>query len=262
MGAIMRLTVFALVAAFILFASAAPVFAQTRTWVSGVGDDANPCSRTAPCKTFAGAISKTATGGEINVLDPGGFGGVTIMKSISIVAEGQTAGVLVSGTNAIVINSATANVTLRGLDFEGLGTSLSAIKILAANTVNIEKCRISGFRVDSASVNAAIDVENTGAVEVVISDTTIWNNLRGISVLPAAGHTAKVVIDRVTLQRNNQGIRTAAGGTLFLSNSVVTQSNSGVVITGTGVVNSFGNNVISGNTTDISNNPLTPANLQ
>src|SRR5438477_3797204 len=48
-------------------------FAQaTRTWVSGVGDDVNPCSRTAPCKTFAGAISKTAGGGEIDVLDPGG----------------------------------------------------------------------------------------------------------------------------------------------------------------------------------------------
>src|SRR3954451_22076731 len=72
----------------------------TRTWVSGVGDDANPCSRTAPCKTFAGAISKTAPAGEINVLDPGGFGGVTITKSITISSEGFEAGVLVSGTNA------------------------------------------------------------------------------------------------------------------------------------------------------------------
>jgi hypothetical protein len=67
----------------------------TRTWVSGVGDDANPCSRTAPCKTFAGAISKTAAKGEINVIDPGGFGGVTITKSLTISAVGNTAGVLV-----------------------------------------------------------------------------------------------------------------------------------------------------------------------
>src|ERR1051325_10547439 len=73
----------------------------TRTWVSGVGDDANPCSRTAPCKTFAGAISKTAGGGEINVLDPGGFGGVTITKSLTISSTFE-AGVLVSGTNAII----------------------------------------------------------------------------------------------------------------------------------------------------------------
>jgi hypothetical protein len=64
---------------------AAPAQAQaTRTWVSGVGDDANPCSRTAPCKTFAGAISKTAPGGEIDALDPGGFGALTITKSITI----------------------------------------------------------------------------------------------------------------------------------------------------------------------------------
>src|SRR6476646_8912018 len=90
---------------FMVFASAGSANAQaTRTWVSGVGDDANPCSRTAPCKTFAGAISKTATGGEINCLDPGGFGGVTITKSIQIICLVE-AGVLVSGTNGIVVNA-------------------------------------------------------------------------------------------------------------------------------------------------------------
>src|SRR3954464_3600344 len=77
----------------------------TRTWVSGVGDDVNPCSRTAPCKTFAGAISKTANGGEINVIDPGGFGGLTINKSLTVRADGATGGVLVAGTNAIVVNA-------------------------------------------------------------------------------------------------------------------------------------------------------------
>ena len=89
----------------------------TRTWVSGVGDDVNPCSRTAPCKTFAGAISKTATGGEMNCLDPGGFGAVTITKAIQIICQVE-AGVLVSGTNGIVVNVPNANgsftpVTLR-----------------------------------------------------------------------------------------------------------------------------------------------------
>src|SRR3990172_12634672 len=87
----------------IIAMGAGPSWAQaTRTWVSGVGDDANPCSRTAPRKTFAGAISKTAAGGEINALDPGGFGAVTITKSITISSEGFEAGVLVSGTNAII----------------------------------------------------------------------------------------------------------------------------------------------------------------
>src|SRR5436853_5978566 len=77
----------------------------TRTWVSGVGDDANPCSRTAPCKTFAGAISKTAAGGEISVLDPGGFGAVTITKSITINGDGTLGGLLASTVSVIVINA-------------------------------------------------------------------------------------------------------------------------------------------------------------
>ena len=90
---------------------APPASAQaTRTWVSGVGDDANPCSRTAPCKTFAGSISKTAAGGEINCLDPGGFGALTITKSITISCETGTAGVLVAGTNGFVVNAAATDV--------------------------------------------------------------------------------------------------------------------------------------------------------
>src|SRR5437868_9293788 len=95
----------------------------TRTWVSGVGDDANPCSRTAPCKTFAGAISKTAAGGEISVLDPGGFGVVTITKSITINGTGTLAGILSAGSPAGVIVNAGVNdtVILRDLSLNGAG---------------------------------------------------------------------------------------------------------------------------------------------
>src|SRR4051794_26872782 len=79
---------------------APPASAQaTRTWVSGVGDDVNPCSRTAPCKTWAGAISKTAVGGVINALDDGGFGAVTITKAITIDGNGHAASALTVGTN-------------------------------------------------------------------------------------------------------------------------------------------------------------------
>src|SRR5437868_12596468 len=94
----------------------------TRTWVSGVGDDVNPCSRTAPCKTFAGAISKTAPGGEISVLDPGGFGAVTITKSITIDGGGgQVASVLVAGTNGIVVQAGANDVvTLRNIRINGI----------------------------------------------------------------------------------------------------------------------------------------------
>ena len=91
----------------------------TRTWVSGVGDDADPCSRTAPCKTFAGAISKTATSGEINCLDSAGFGAVTITKSITIRCKGVIGGILAAGTTGVIINSAGAEVILDGLDING-----------------------------------------------------------------------------------------------------------------------------------------------
>src|SRR5262245_12025976 len=119
-----------------------PAAAQaTRTWVSGVGDDVNPCSRTAPCKTFAGAISKTATGGEINCLDPGGFGAVTITKTITISCPSTgTAGVLVSaGQNGIIVNTpANSEVLLQGLDIEGLGAGNNGVNIISATKVTIQ----------------------------------------------------------------------------------------------------------------------------
>src|SRR5256885_15162457 len=107
------LIVFGAVLVSVLYVGAAQAQA-TRTWVSGVGDDVNPCSRTAPCKTFAGAISKTATDGEINCLDPGGFGALTIGKAITINCENTLGSVLVSGVNGITVNTpAGAGVTLR-----------------------------------------------------------------------------------------------------------------------------------------------------
>src|SRR5688572_17562804 len=97
-----------LVAAFSFAAAmavtATPASAQaTRTWVSGVGDDVNPCSRTAPCKTFAGAISKTAAGGIINCLDPAGYGAVTITKSITIDCEDTQGSILASLVNGVIV---------------------------------------------------------------------------------------------------------------------------------------------------------------
>src|SRR6476469_8182596 len=113
------LQLFAVLVFTCAFASLAQAQA-TRTWVSGVGDDANPCSRTAPCKTFAGAISKTANCGEISVLDPGGFGAVTITKSITIDGTGTLAGILASLTTGVIINAtATDVITIRGVSING-----------------------------------------------------------------------------------------------------------------------------------------------
>src|SRR3954471_7964431 len=115
----------ALVAATAL--QSAPAYAQaTRTWVSGVGDDVNPCSRTAPCKTFAGAISKTAAGGEINCLDPGGFGSVTITKAMTLNCRETIGSIVASGVPGITINAGVADrVTLRGIQIQGLNQTAS-----------------------------------------------------------------------------------------------------------------------------------------
>src|SRR6202040_3359306 len=149
----------------------------SRTWVSGVGDDANPCSRTAPCKTFAGAISKTAAAGEINVLDPGGFGAVTITKSITISSVGFEAGVLVSGGGGIVVNAlATDQVVLEGLDIEGLGTGGGGVKVLSANIVYVVRCKIHHFTGNGVNLNSS--VANS---QVIVKDSLITQNGTGVN---------------------------------------------------------------------------------
>jgi hypothetical protein len=208
-----------------LVAASAAEAQATRTWVSGVGDDANPCSRTAPCKTFAGAISKTATGGEINVLDPGGFGGVTITKSITISSESFEAGVLVSGTNAIVVNApTTAFVVLRGLDFEGLGTGLNGIRFLAGKSLHVENCTINRFTQFGIDFNPS-----TAGASMVVKDTIIRNNLGvaggGIRVRPSVlGVTPVAQLDNVTLDRNRIGLLVENTANATLVSSVVSNS--------------------------------------
>src|SRR4051794_38233454 len=117
----------------------------TRTWVSGVGDDVNPCSRTAPCKTFAGAISKTAAGGEIDCLDPGGFGAVTITKSITIDCGGTLGGILFAGSpTAVNVNGTNVVVTLRNLSLNGAGTGTDGVRFTNGKLLNLENVFITG----------------------------------------------------------------------------------------------------------------------
>jgi hypothetical protein len=189
-----------------------PANAQaTRTWVSGVGDDANPCSRTAPCKTFAGAISKTAIAGEINCLDPGGFGALTITKSIAIKCVGVEAGVLVSGTNGFNISAAATDVVyIEGLDFEGLNASPNGIQINTAAQVSIVNCEIRGF------TTAGISVVPTAASIVNVIDTIIADNPgEGIFVKPTGAGSVRGVMDRVR-------VLNSTGDGVFLNGNATT----------------------------------------
>jgi hypothetical protein len=224
-----RITLVALaIGLFVPLLASAPANAQaTRTWVSGVGDDANPCSRTAPCKTFAGAISKTAAAGEINCLDPGGFGAVTVTKSLTISCEAGTAGVLVSGTNAIIFNAAATDyLFLKGLDIEGLGTGINGINFLNGGFLHVEDCVIRRFTGSGILITAG------GATGFEITRTTVFSNGNGstgagIRIAPAAGGTSKGSVDRVIADRNTFGLAAdASGGSVNLSIDSTTATNS------------------------------------
>ena len=201
----LRLTFCALLFVVMTLTLASPGDAQaTRTWVSGVGDDVNPCSRTAPCKTFAGAISKTATGGEICALDSGGFGSVTITKSITIDGTPMLAGILAAMVNGIIINitdpkDVAKSVRIRGLSLNGAGTGNQGINVIAANKLTVEDSVIDGF------VNNGINLA-TGML--FVRNTTIRNNGgAGINV----GSGAQLAISDVSLIFNATGLAGASG---------------------------------------------------
>jgi hypothetical protein len=177
----------------------------TRTWVSGVGDDANPCSRTAPCKTFAGAISKTATGGEIDNLDTGGYGAVTITKSITIDGGGgQIASVLVAGTDGIDVTAPTGSVvTLRNIQFQGLlGSGLNGINLTGGAVLHVEHCNIMGF-----SLNGINIVPTGGAsTQVFIDDTTSQDNAQNGLNIVGSGGTVHVNVSNSHFSNNQNGV--------------------------------------------------------
>ena len=228
--------------------TATPVMAQaTRTWISGVGDDVNPCSRTAPCKTFAGAISKTAASGEINCLDPGGFGGVTITKSITLRCIGVEAGVLVAATNGITINAGVNDrVVLIGLDIEGLqavGGSLNGVNILQAGSVVIHDCHIHGFT-GSGSGNGVF-INTTQPVQVTVDSSSIGTNNFGVNIVSTGGMAHVAVLDSLLVDNALGGIRLSQAGNdaTILRNKIIGSASALIVKPGTSMI-SYGGNLL------------------
>ncbi len=207
----------------LLFMAAQSALAQaSRTWVSGVGDDANPCSRTAPCKTLEGAFLKTATGGEIDILDPGGFGAVTITKSISIEADGNFGGVLTSGTNGITIAAGPSdNVVIRGLTIEGLGSSLNGIRFTSGGSLTVESCTIDGF---GASGGSGIDFEPTGSSQLFVKDTVIRNTgFTGgggaVYIQPSGSGSAEASLESVRMENDHFGLQVGGNSRVMVRDS-------------------------------------------
>jgi len=254
-GVIMRrIALLALAIGVLLpFLASAPAHAQaTRTWISGVGDDANPCSRTAPCKTFAGAISKTSASGEIDCLDPGGFGGITITKAITLNCSATLGSILVAGTNGVVIAAgASDRVILRNLQIIGLGPGgaspgLAGVKITSGLAVTIENCVITQF-----SLQGIADTRTAGNTELQVKNTVVSHN-GGAGVGIGASNTDNVSLDEVYAYANGIGLATGnAGNQVMVRRSVFSGNTTGIDAETSSAVN-LTQSVVSGNVTGIS----------
>jgi hypothetical protein len=212
----------------------------TRTWVSGVGDDANPCSRTAPCKTLAGAQSKTAAGGQISGLDGGGFGAVTINKSLTIdLRRIWEAGVLTNVSNGITVNAAaTDRVKILGLNINGLNSNFHGIRILQARSVKIRDVHIFGFN------RNGISVENANpTTTVVVSNSHINDNGgNGVLVAPQGSNVARVTLRRNDIDENTCGITASRTG-VDAGFNYATNCGTGGANTAQIALNAFGNSI-------------------
>lgn len=212
----------------LILGTSALVNAQaTRTWVSGVGDDVNPCSRTAPCKTFAGAISKTATNGEINCLDPAGYGAVTVTKSITIDCEDTQGSILSAGTNGIIVNITAGtdlkkSFKLRGVSINGAGTGINGIRILSATNVTLQEVVIDGVTQHGVSVETTVT-----PTTMLVDSTTIRSNAgHGINAFPILPATLSLTVNNSTFAYNAQNglnladnVKAAAFGSVFMGSA-------------------------------------------
>jgi hypothetical protein len=271
--------------AIALMLSAAPASAQaTRTFVSGVGNDANPCSRTAPCRTFSGALSKTFINGEINCLDPGGYGTVNITKSITIDCTATIGSILSSGTTGVIVNIPVGgndphrSVRLRGLTINGPGasgtvgtrTGTDGIRVVSATSVFVEDTVIAEMTQQGVEVAAAATT-NLTLDNVVIRNTNVsgvtlatsagqvvasFNNVRidGTPLALSAANNVRANIRDVNIAHNTTGIQTSG------VDNVINAENVMISFATTGVTGSAGstvrlsNSVITQNATGLNAN--------
>jgi hypothetical protein len=241
-----RALVLAVCLGIMVVATASASYAQaTRTWVSGVGDDVNPCSRTAPCKTFAGAISKTAAGGEINCLDPGGFGTITITKSLTIDCQGTLGSILSAGApTGVTVNGTNIVVTLRNLSIQAVGTGTDGIRFVNGKQLNIENVNITQVARYGVWVSAM-----AGAGSVVIKNASITNGVDGIRV--AWGHTMvsnSVIAEDSGVITADSDILTNNGFAVQAGNGGINQANASVRMTNDDVYNNGNGTICAGGT--------------
>ena len=192
----------------------------TRAWVSGVGNDMNPCSRTAPCLTFAGALAKTAAGGEINCVDTGDFGFVNITQSVTIDCGGTSGSIGLSpGNTGITINAGASDVvTLRNLSISRGGPASTGILYLAARAVHVENVRVSV--VSASDPVVCIALATNAASLLTVDSATLSDCHTGIFALTSSG-TAVVNVNNTRIANTTFGMRAENGSRVTIRDSSI-----------------------------------------
>lgn len=260
---------------------------STRTFVSAVGDDANPCSRTAPCRTFATAFDRTATNGEINCIDVGSFGPITITRSMMIDCTSTIGRIIVNAGSAITINAGeTDRIVLRGLQLSGLTTGSSAIRVLQVGSLRTDNVHIRGFQTGINFVTG--NPARLSLVDVLIEDITTGS---GVHVQPAAPVSLYATLQNVRiLGSQSYGFSISAGfgsvfasitdstisdhstsgvsmvtnnpaypGRLIVKNSQIVYNGTGISVTGGNLIAGLSNTTVTGNNVGIATSGVSPA---
>jgi hypothetical protein len=225
---------FSLLAAGVIalgFASSPALAASSRTFVSGAGTDTGSCPVSAPCRTFAYAITQTAPSGEIIVLSSAGYGAVTISQAVSIINTSNFAGVTVGSGNGITVNAgANDSVTLRGLTVDGGGTGANGIVFNSGHKLTIDQCDLMNFVGNGSTGNGILMQPTSANNNIIITNTTASNNqYSGIFYSPTSGAPAAgIVIDRVSTNNNYLGIAlnnvSSGAATASISNSIASEN--------------------------------------
>ncbi|HEX8070894.1 MAG TPA: right-handed parallel beta-helix repeat-containing protein [Pyrinomonadaceae bacterium] len=283
-------------AAFLLAMTSLANAQATRTWVSGVGDDVNPCSRTAPCKTFAGAISKTADKGEIDALDSAGFGAVTLTKSVTIEGNGTIAGILSSGgisgvnvNDGNTVTPGTITVILRNISINGAGSGLHGINYTSGKALVVENCYLTGFAssgLNSHGIRVSLGANGGNIGNLKVFNTTIENvtgdginvttagvqllmtvnnsriNNCGSDGIEAGANIRGLIRDSVIAHNTTAGVRTSGSNSILnIDNIAVSYSTVGLQASAGSTLN-VSNSFIAQNATGVSQNGGTVASFQ
>ena len=221
-------------AAALIMGSSLAAFGQTRTWVSGTGSDANPCSRTAPCQTFAGALSKTATNGEISALDPSGFGTININKGITVNGTGTLASILASGTTGIIVNAPTTDtVIIRDVSINGANTGTNGVRYLAGKALTLDHVWIYGF---NGATGRGVDMNLTNNGSLRIIDSRIQNILEdGVRANTTVGIAEAAIVNSIITDCGGDAIEVLANARMaVLGSQILRATGNGVNATGAG----------------------------